>query len=86
MGYSVNDSVVRVDSFYEGRYHSTYAVDMKDFWLEPLVEKALKRAIMRMYIESGGRPDPGFAYVCLEPYHKNQFPIMVKFTDEECIK
>jgi len=87
MGYSVCDSIVRVDSFKSasGKWYSTYAVDMKEFWLEPFVERALKKAIMRMYVDSGGKPDPNFIYVCIEPYHKNQFPLCVSFTKEECI-
>jgi len=86
MGYSVSDSIVRVDSFYRGNYNSTYAVDMKDFWLEFFAMNALRKAIIRMYVESGGRPDPDVIYICIEPYHKDNRPLCVTFTKEECKK
>lgn len=74
--YSNNPAMVRVDFFKEsGKWYTTEQMEMLGGWdKETLVHdvfiKALGRAFPEHYHE--------FTAVCLEPYHENAYPLMVK--------
>ena len=72
-GYSVDPSMVHVDFFKEsGKWYTTEAVK----WLEwdgdkhpqTVFEESLAKHLKGRLV--------GMRAVCLEPYHKNEFPLM----------
>lgn len=73
MGYNAQDSFVRVDRFKpNGKWYDTFAIDMGEFYNDPFIHDALKKAI----IGAGVNID-GYRIVCLEPYHKYAHPVML---------
>lgn len=68
----------RVDFFKpgSGKWVSTFEVEMKDYYDETLTQEALTKAIKADnrcsdFLES-------YDAVCLEPYHVNAHPVMLK--------
>lgn len=71
MGYSVSDSVVRVDRFrLSGKWYDTLAVDMERFYTHYGVKEALQEAM-----RAAGHNYLDWIVVCLEPYHQNSHPV-----------
>lgn len=80
MGYTDNDSMVRVDRFRRdsGKWYDTFALhwdryrtnrgdDYED------IKTTLKRCIKEQYPEMD---IDGFIFVCLKPYHEHSHPLM----------
>lgn len=77
--YSDNPNMVRVDYFKpSGKWYMTEAHNMGDFYNEPFVHDAVRKAL-----ERDGRWLPHFTIVVLEPYHKNAYPVMFVAKDED---
>lgn len=75
MNYSNTPGMVRVDRFkIRGKWYETMAVDMSEFYEEPNIHAALRKAI-----EASGHKINlvDFMYVCLEPYHQYEHPIIL---------
>lgn len=81
MGYDVNDNMVRVDRFKpRGKWYDTLAVDMAPHYRNPDLHDAVRLAIQDKY------PDMkigSWTFVCLEPYHQNSHPVMLKAKEDE---
>jgi len=74
MGFSVDDTMYRVDKFKaSGKWYMTYAVRGRNY-NEPDIFDAVRNDIM----EAGISLDRGEMFVILEPYHKNAHPLMFK--------
>jgi hypothetical protein len=74
MGYSEIDSMVRVDFFKEsGKWYTTEAIDMNNWYNEPLIHDAISKAI----ITAIGDRLSDMTAVILEPYHINSHPVMI---------
>ena len=75
MGYSSEPDMVRVDIFKpSGKWYDT--IDMK--WVDydgPLLHDTFTASLIK-----GGMSGryQGFMMICLEPYHKHAYPIMIK--------
>jgi len=76
MGYSVDDTFVRVDFFREGgKWYDTESIkwksyDNKEKTLNELFREYLNDQIKDRY--------SGMWAVCLKPYHENSYPLMIK--------
>lgn len=77
MGYTTNDSMVRVDFFKEsGKWYTTEAVA----WTGPFEGDsidAFKQSLRDHFKDEPHRLSTMDA-VCLEPYHELSFPIMLR--------
>lgn len=81
MGYSENDSIVRVSVFKHngGKWSHDLAVDMGKYYCEPIIHDALIKSLqdhddgrsMSNYMD-------GCSFICLEPCHKNSHPIILR--------
>ena len=83
MGYTTNDYHVRVDRFKEsGKWYDTLEVDMENHYYDLDIYKALASSINESYSHVNNFVDgwlaQGGSFVCLEPCHKNAFPIMLR--------
>jgi hypothetical protein len=83
MGYTEKDSSVRIDRFKDGgKWYDTFAVDMEPFWDSLTPVDGVRYAIAAHpdwsaeYVQDC--LDRGFTFVCLEPYHKYAYPVMLK--------
>ena len=73
MGYSVSDSIVRMDIFKRsGKWAESVAVDMASAYQD----EDIHTAVLNCYMAQDGRYK-GCTLVCLKPYHKFSHPIMV---------
>lgn len=76
MGYSDNPDMVRVDFFKKsGKWYTTEAVK----WIgydTAIIHDAFKESL-REHFNGSKRLNDMFA-ICLEPYHKNAFPLMIE--------
>ena len=84
MHFSENPGMVRFDRFKEsGKWYDTYEVDMFDYWDATIIpHDALNLAItasprfgegwVNGWLRQGG------FIVCLEPYHKSAYPVVLK--------
>lgn len=78
MGYSKNDSMVRVDYFKpSGKWYMTEALDMSGFYkygTGPVdaVQAALEKA---------DRFLKNFNIIVLKPFHELQYPVFIKATE-----
>lgn len=83
MNYSDNEGSVRVDVFKpSGKWYETVAVDMYTFYhSETTIHQALLAAIERQYPGFTAR-EPGWKFVCLQPYHRFSHPIMLICKDD----
>ncbi len=81
MGYSENEGMVRVDRFKDsGKWYDTFSIDMNLYYNDDNIYNALEKAIQDRFIKLNLKiPDEGYI-VCLEPYHKWAFPIMIKLS------
>lgn len=76
MGYSANESMVRMDLFKSTtKWSQTYAVDMNDYYNWPDIKGAVQFAFEK---STGMKVTDGWMLVCLEPYHRHAHPIMVR--------
>lgn len=79
MNYSVNSSHCRVDIFKpSGKWYQTLVIDTEEYYYDLIhdaVEKALKDSLGKNHEEF----HKGWYGVCLEPYHENSHPVMLKF-------
>lgn len=75
MGYSIEEGVVRADRFKpSGKWYDSIALDMSDFYNEPMQQNAIRGAMARQKISL----EEGWSIVVLEPYHVNSHPMMLK--------
>jgi len=80
VGYSSDDSDVRVDFFKEsGKWYATESIKMEN-WDEPSFHDAFKHALNEaLYMPKADRLRySDMTAVCLEPYHKHSHPIMLR--------
>lgn len=76
--FSTNESCVRVDIFKaSGKWYSTFAIDMAGYYKEPSLKEALAKALYEQTRYKEDEEGDLFA-VCLDPYHENSHPIMIK--------
>lgn len=85
MGYSDDEAMVRVDFFKpKGKWYCTEAVkwtgewsgDVKKLGKACLIHEAFKQSL-RDHFKYGSRLE-GMDAICLEPYHENSHPIIIK--------
>jgi len=79
MHYSNDPSMVRVDRFRTtGKWYDTFEVNMRDHYdALNIVE-----AVLLCWIKSSGMTlSKDFFLVCLEPYHRNSYPVAVMYRD-----
>lgn len=83
MNYSDYPYQCRLDIFKpSGKWHMTTVIELDDgLYHEPIIQNAVIKGIEKAmgvgYIET----HPGWSAVCLEPYHENTHPIMIKFEE-----
>ena len=83
MGYSDDDSMIRVDFFKQGgKWYTTEAVKWTASWIGKGPEavhpiSGLKKSLRDHFKEKPDRLSEMTA-VCLDPYHEMAFPIMIK--------
>lgn len=71
--YSENPGMVQVDFFKaSGKWYMTEALDMTEYWDAPSPIHGVEYAL-----EKAGRNLRHFTIVCLEPYHRNAYPVML---------
>jgi hypothetical protein len=74
MGYSHNDSQVRIDHFkLGGKWYSTNALDMVGHYSDLSPEAAVRESI----VQDLPYPLDNFIAVVLEPYHQHGYPILL---------
>lgn len=77
MNYSSHDGHVRVDRFrsFSLKWYDTVAIDMEKFYtLYNIPHDAVCAALLFYY----GRLSEEFIYVCLEPFHKSAYPVILR--------
>lgn len=75
MGYTTDDSMVRVDFFKEsGKWYCTEAVK----WTGGYRECCIHSAFIESLRDHLGDRLEGMDAICLEPYHENSHPIQIK--------
>ena len=81
MGYSIDSSKVRVDFFKEsGKWYTTIELEW-DRWSMKLPDgstELVDETFERCLDEQLEGRFKGMIAVCLEPYHENAFPLMVR--------
>lgn len=79
MGYSENDSMVRVDFFKpSGKWYETEAVKWTGEWKSStLIHDAFAQSLRDHFKDRPNRLSEMDA-ICLEPYHENSHPIQIK--------
>jgi ATP-dependent Lon protease len=81
MGYTTNESMVRVDRFKEsGKWYDTLEVEMVDEYYDhwnifEAVEKSIDAKYGVGYVMAW--TNQGGSFVCLEPCHKHSHPVML---------
>ena len=79
MGYSENDSMVRVDFFKSsGKWYTTEAVRWTGGYSHIDIHEAFKRSLRDHFKDYPNRLYEMDA-VCLEPYHEFSHPIQLKY-------
>lgn len=81
MGYSDDDTNVRVDFFKEsGKWYTTEAVKWTGGSTDILIHEAFIISLENHLHKEGSAELrlSGMTAVCLEPYHENAHPLMVK--------
>lgn len=74
MGYSNDESIVRVDRFKpSGKWIDDLAINMGAHYNDTIIQDALRDALRESGFELGY-----YTFVCLEPYHKHSHPIMIR--------
>ena len=77
MGYAISDAMVRVDQFKpRGKWYQTLAIDMSGQYEAESPHEGLKAALL-----AAGHNIEQWTYVCLEPYHRYSYPVILKATD-----
>jgi hypothetical protein len=78
MGYSVDDSMVRVDFFRpSGKWHDTQAVKWTGSFTSGLVSEEFAKTLRDYFKDAPNRYGEMDA-VCLEPCHRNAYPLMIR--------
>lgn len=78
MGYSEDDSMVRVDFFKtSGKWYTREAVKWTGGYKDVWIFDAFKQSLRDHFKDSPGRLE-GMTAVCLEPYHEHSHPLMLK--------
>ncbi len=80
MGYSEDDSMVRVDFFKSsGKWYETEAVKWTGGYQsqEQLIHDAFKQSLRDHFKKTSERLS-GMDAVCLHPYHETKCPIMIR--------
>ncbi len=80
MGYSERDSDVRVDFFKEsGKWYTTEAVRWTGSWEDgQLIEELAVSLFAHLKQPDGSLRLADMTAICLEPYHKNSYPLMLE--------
>lgn len=86
-GFSIDPSMVRVDFFKEsGKWYTTEAVKWLDWGAltnsPPIQDIFLGSLIKHLKQSDGHMRLAGMKAVCLEPYHRNAFPLMMTVPNE----
>ena len=75
MNYSDNPAHCLVTRFKRsGKYYDQFQIDMSDYWDELNIYDAIKKAITDT---NHYKIREEWIYVCLEPYHRNAYPVMI---------
>lgn len=94
MGFTTNDSRVRVDFFKpSGKWYGTASIDMEKHY-KGVIQDCVYQACVDEYnkgdegewgytftpedILTRDKEDGGWTIVCLEPYHEHSHPVMLK--------
>ncbi len=78
MGYTEDDSYVRVDFFKpSGKWYTTEGVKWTGSYTEGLIHNEFAKSL-RDHFGEGNKRLYEMDAVCLEPYHKNSHPIQIK--------
>jgi len=79
MGYIEDPSMVRVDFFRgSGKWYTTEAVKWLDWESKNLIYDVFRESLLEHFKNSPNRLK-GMWAVCLEPYHINSHPLMMKW-------
>jgi hypothetical protein len=77
MGYSENDSMVRVDFFKpSGKWYATEAVKWTGGYRNCLIHDAFAQSLRDHFGDTPRLSE--MDAICLEPYHENAHPIQIK--------
>lgn len=77
MGYTTNESSVRVDIFKStGKWEQSIAIDMNNVYFKPLANEALKEALRINKFRPCEKSESARIVVCLDPYHENSHPLI----------
>jgi hypothetical protein len=78
MGYSNEESSVRVDFFKEyGKWYTTEAIIWTGSYSDGLIHDEFRKSLSDHF--NGSKRLTGMWAVCLEPYHVNSHPLMIKW-------
>lgn len=81
--YSHISGSVRVDFFKpSGKWKYTEAMNMDEFYFELLIEDAFKKALTKHLGTGLDTKHRGLVAVCLDPYHKFEYPQMMLIPEE----
>lgn len=79
--FSENPGMVRVEYFKDsGKWYMTEAIDMSEWYFEPMVQNAVRKALDASRPERPSGWWSSFNIVVLEPYHEHGIPVMLKAT------
>jgi hypothetical protein len=79
MGYTTDDSIVRVDFFKpSGKWYTTEAVKWTGFYNEGSLIHNEFAFSLRNHFKHSPHSLEDMDAICLEPYHQNAHPIMLK--------
>jgi len=78
MGYSEDDSMVRVDFFKtSGKWYTTEAVKWTGGYKDVCIFDAFRQSLRDHFKDNPDRLE-GMTAVCLEPYHEHSHPLTLK--------
>jgi hypothetical protein len=82
MGYTIDECMVRVDFFKEnGKWYTTEAVRWIGEYNFGLPEYEFAFSLENHLFKDGKYRLSDMTAVCLQPYHHNSFPLMMKVSD-----
>jgi hypothetical protein len=75
MNYSDEEAMVRVDIFKpSGKWYETFAMKRCDYNGGPTIMDVVEGSLLNAGM---GNSYKGWTFVCLEPYHKHAYPLML---------
>ncbi len=83
MGYSTDDSIVRVDFFKStGKWYTTEAIKWTGEYKNSLIHKEFAKSLFNaLQLDDKTFKYNGMLAVCLEPYHEHAYPLMMQVND-----